>query len=88
MQSFTRQIFHGTPSPSEKIISQAPEYHVLLDKIHQTQTYLAGKLPAEDVPQLMALGELYDDSSALDVYAGFAYGLRLGMGLVWEAVHP
>ena len=87
MQSFTRQIFHGTPCPSEKIISQDPEYHVLLDKIHQTQTYLAGKLPSEDVPHLAELDSLYDETSALDTYAGFAYGLHLGMGLVWEALH-
>lgn len=87
MNAFTKQLFDGFPSPSEKIIPQDPEYGPLWAKIEADMAYFTQKLPPEDAQRLEQMEFRYSDAICMNAYAGFAYGLRLGMGLVWEALH-
>lgn len=84
MKSIIRQLYYGNLSPADHIYPEDPDYKPLWDQIIEKTQLLTEKLPAEHAGSVEELEELYCAVSAMDTYAGFAYGLRLGFGLAGE----
>lgn len=84
MKSILRQIFDGTLNPMENIFPEDPSYGPLWSKIEEEQIYLAHKLSPEDNVHLEQFDMLLHKALGLDIYAGFACGVRFGVGLCRE----
>lgn len=84
MKSILRQIFDGTLNPMEDVFPEGPSYEPLWSKIEEEQTYLAQKLSPEDNVHLEQFDMLLHKALGLDIYAGFACGVRFGAGLLRE----
>ena len=84
MDSILRQIFDGTLNPMETVFPEDPSYGPLWSKIEEEQTYLAQKLSPEDNVHLEQFDMLLHKARGLDIYAGFACGVRFGAGLCRE----
>ena len=53
-------------------------------EINEEQNYLYELLDETDGRRLEHLGKLYMEENAMDCYAGFAYGFRLGARMMCE----
>ena len=84
MKSIIRQLYYGNLTPADRIYPDDPDYKRVWDQITEKTQYLTEKLPAEAAGSMEELEELYFAMAAMDTYAGFAYGLRLGFGLAGE----
>lgn len=78
MDSILKHLYEGELYPEEKIVSTDPKYHSLVREINEEQNYLYELLDETDGRRLEHLGKLYMEENAMDCYAGFAYGFRLG----------
>lgn len=84
MKSIIRRLYEGELVPMDKIFPEDPEYQHIWNKIIQTTELVMEKLPAEETGSMEKLEELYCTAAAMETYAGFAYGLRLGVELCRE----
>ncbi len=84
MKSIIRQLYYGNLCPADRIYPADPDYKRVWDQIIEKTQHLTEKLPAENAGSVEELEELYCAMAAMDTYAGFAYGLRLGFGLAGE----
>ncbi len=84
MDSILKHLYEGELYPEEKIVSTDPKYHSLVREINEEQNYLYELLDETDGRRLEHLGKLYLEENAMDCYAGFAYGFRLGARMMCE----
>ena len=84
MSPVIKQLFQGEITPAETIIPQDPEYGILWGEIEKIMNRLSSTYPQE-AQALARLELLWNDASVMDTYAGFSYGLKLGIHLTWEA---
>lgn len=84
MKSILDRLYAGEMNPSEEIACTSPEYQLLVRQIDQEQEYISEKLDTADRIRLDRLGQLYMDEGTMTGYAGFLYGLRLGVRLIGE----
>lgn len=84
MKSIIRQLYYGDLCPADRIYPRDPNYKRVWDEVTAKTQALTEKLPAGNAESLDELEELYCAIAAMDTYAGFTYGLRLGFGLAGE----
>lgn len=85
MNKIIEQLYNGNIYPAELIISSDPEYIATHKWIDKELTILKEVLPPEDLYHLKDLEKLYLTSSSMTCFAGFSYGLKLGIQLMSEA---
>lgn len=88
MKSIIKELFKGRLDPSGEIISQDPECSRLWSKIEQEEKWLLEQLSPEAGERLTKMQELVSDAFYMDIYAGYAYGLRQGVRLCMELLMP
>lgn len=87
MKSIIRQLYYGSLCPADRIYPEDPDYNRVWDQILEKMQTMTKTLPAEYAESVEELEELYCAVAAMDTYAGFAYGLRLGFGLDGEVAY-
>lgn len=88
MKSIIHDIYCGNLAPAEDIISQDPEYERLEAKAEREKEHLRSRMMPEDGKHLDRLEELLTRTSCMDIYAAYAYGLRLGFRLCLDVLEP
>ena len=71
---------------AEQIVPKSPEYKELLRKLSVEKEYLREKLSESDRERFDEIGSMYLEIASLCGYEDFAYGFRLGVGLMVEAL--
>jgi hypothetical protein len=79
MKPFLEELYYGHLYPLEQIVPQDPEFHSVNEKKSGLMEMLEEKLPAEDVQALEELLDLGCDSSVMEAYASFEYGVKFGV---------
>ena len=88
MKSIIKGIFDCTVDPAREIISQDPKYDRVLTAIKREEDWLLGKLPPEAAERYTYMQKLASDACCMDIYAGYAYGVRLGFQLCLDVLEP
>ena len=86
MKSILEQLYYGNVSPWEDLYPKNPEYRTLWKKACEKESYLFGKLPAEEEDNFTEYQDLIRKAYCMEVYESFSYGFRLGIRLLWEVV--
>lgn len=88
MKSIIKEMFEGTLDPGGEIISQDPEYSRLWAEIGREEAGLLEQIPPELAERYAHIQELVSSASCMNIYAGYAYGLRQGSRLCLELLAP
>lgn len=84
MNNILKQLYNGDIYPAEAIVSTDPKYRPTHKKISEEREYLKQKLSPEDAARLNELDGLYLDSVSMNSFAGFSYGFKLAVQLMYE----
>jgi hypothetical protein len=85
-KSLLQQLYDGEIYPAEQIVPKSPEYKELLRKLSAEKEYLREKLSESDRERFDEIGSMYLEIASLCSYEDFAYGFRLGVGLMIEVL--
>lgn len=88
MKSIIRDIFDGTIDPAGEIICQDPRYYQLWSIVEKEESWLLERLPPETVERYTQMQEHISEALSMNIYAGYAYGLRQGVQLSVELLKP
>lgn len=88
MQSIIQEIFCGNLHPAGDIISQDPKYSRLWKQVAQERDYLESHLPEEAREHLADMENHMTEAFCMNIYAGYAYGLRQGVRLCLDLLEP
>ena len=88
MNSIIRDIFNGNLDPAGDIISQDPKYSRLWKQVKQEREYLESILPKEAQEKLADMENHMSEAFCMNIYAGYAYGLRQGVRLCLDLLEP
>ena len=88
MKSIMKGIFDGTLDPSGEIICQDPRYYQLWAIVDKEEAWLLNQLTPEAVERYTLMQEHISEALSMNIYAGYAYGLRLGVRLSLELLEP
>jgi len=84
--SLLKRLYDGEIYPAEQTNPKQPEYKELLRKLSGEKEYFREKLPESDRERFDEIGNMYLEIASLCGYEDFAYGFRLGAGLMAEAL--
>lgn len=84
MNNILEQLFGGEIYPAEQIIPADPAYRPTSLKIGEERENLKKKLCEEDSERLEKLNDMHMEVCSMNCYAGFSYGLKLGVLLMFE----
>ncbi|MFI8715678.1 hypothetical protein QIH01_08505 [Brevibacillus brevis] len=77
-KTLLQQLYDGEIYPAEQIVPKSPEYTELLRKLGTEKQYLRERFDE--------MGDMHLEIASLCGYEDFAYGFRLGAGLMIEAL--
>lgn len=84
MNSIISQLFDGDIYAMERIVPTDPEYRPTMKEADRIIRHLKELLPQNEEKQLDELETLYMHASTMTCYAGFSYGLKLGIQFMNE----
>ena len=87
MSTLLEQLYRGKIYPAENIVVRTPEYKELQQKINDEKIYFNSILSSDDGKRFGDLGDMELDRSAVYAFENFAYGFRLGIGLIFEILN-
>lgn len=82
--SLIKDLYEGRVLPFDQILPQDGEYRALMREIGEEREYFRNRLPKEDQERFDKWNELQVRSLAMDLYAHFEYGFKLGANLMNE----
>lgn len=85
MNSLLEKLFRGKIFPAVEILPTDPRHRETESRIEEVKDHLEKVLPAEEIPHLEELWELYLAYSSMECSASFSYGFRLATQLMHEA---
>lgn len=88
MKSIIREIFDGNLDPAGEIVSQDPKYSRLWKQVGQEREYLESVLPKEALDCFADMENHMSEAFCMNIYAGYAYGLRQGVRLCLDLLGP
>ena len=88
MKSIIKGIFECTVDPAREIISQDPAYSRLWSEINKEEDCLLEQISPEARERYANMQKLVSDAFCMDIYAGYAYGVRLGFQLCLDILEP
>lgn len=77
-------MYDGEFNPNETVVSGDPDYVAMSHQEGEEIEYIASRLTAEDKVRLDKLIDLMGETEHMNGYANFAYGLRIGILLMFE----
>lgn len=80
------ELYNGKIYPFENIIPQDKKYQEINGRIGELREYFSGKLSAEDKEKFENWNDLIYESRYMEDYENFAYGFRLGVRLIIDAM--
>ncbi len=87
MSTLLEQLYRGKIYPAENIVVRTQEYKDLKQKINDEKIYFKSILSSDDGKRFADLSDMELDRSAVYAFENFAYGFRLGMGLILETLN-
>lgn len=85
-KTLLQQLYDGEIYPAEQIVPKNPQYRELCRKLGAEKQYLRERLSASDQERFDEIGNMHLEIASLCGYEDFAYGFRLGVGLMIEAL--
>jgi hypothetical protein len=79
------QLFDGEIYPAENIKPVSSEYRELSEKIEMERDYFESKLPESDRSRFEDFYNMFSARGAINAYADFSAGYRLGAQLTYAA---
>ena len=86
MKTLLEQLYNGQINPSEKIVAKTPTDQALNKKIQDQKKALKDALSSYDGKCLDDLGNMELQRSSALAFEAFAYGFRLGIGLMADTM--
>ncbi len=77
-KTLLQQLYDGEIYPADQIVPKNPQYRELCRKLGQEKQYLRERFDE--------MGDMHLEIASLCGYEDFAYGFRLGAGLMIEAL--
>ena len=88
MKSIIQEIYYGNLDPAGDIISQDPKYSRLWKQVNEERDYLNEQLSMEAQDRLADMENHMSEVFCMNIYAGYAYGLRQGFRLCLDLLEP
>ncbi|MEK5026781.1 MULTISPECIES: DUF6809 family protein [Paenibacillus] len=86
MRSLLDQLFHGNLCPDEKVVPNDPHYRQASRKTSETVEAWRKRHSEEEFDELEKLLDLYGQTHGMELASSFAYGFRLGAGIMVEVL--
>ncbi|WP_068782731.1 DUF6809 family protein [Paenibacillus phocaensis] len=84
MPSILDSIYYGNLLPEEQVVPKDPQYRRLSRELSEAMIAWREKLSVEDFNELETLIDLQQQIQGMEMAAAFAYGFKLGSGLMVE----
>lgn len=84
MKSFMYNLYFGHLIPWERRQTQDPDYTLINRKISDIKVYFHNKLSSEDYEKMEEMGNLREETSAIEDVDAFSYGVCMGALLMME----
>ena len=88
MNSIIQDIFYGNLDPAGDIVSQDPKYGRLWKQVSKERDYINAQLNPEARACFADMENHMSEAFCMNIYAGYAYGLRQGVRLCLDLLEP